>query len=90
MNEILIFDEYRDPDSDLEKYSYHLVEDNDTCAHQACPIERREANIYIFKFYEDHDTERSFTIACYTLDEALHTFVNMYRSVKDFDVTIKE
>jgi hypothetical protein len=72
-------------------FSYHVVEGNDTIAYDRVSVEIREPRIYIFKFFlSAFDHESSFTIACYTLDEALHTFMNMYKGVKDFEVTVKE
>lgn len=49
-----------------------------------------EPNIFIFDFQLPQSTnDTRFTIAVYTLDEALHVFLNTYKGVTNFMVTVK-
>lgn len=52
-------------------------------------VERRTPKIFIFDFEHEEGMDGRFSIACYTLDEALHTFLNMYKDVVEFKVTVK-
>jgi hypothetical protein len=73
------------------KFRYHVIEGHRLLSDGAqVPIEIRDANIYIFEFEIENSTlPQKFTVACYTLDEALYTFLNMYKNVQEFTVTIK-
>lgn len=69
---------------------YTVVEDPDL-QHKCVlvNVERRTPKIFIFDFEHEEGMDGRFSIACYTLDEALHTFLNMYKDVMEFKVTVK-
>lgn len=66
---------------------YHVVDEN--YEGPILPYEIRKPKVFIFTF-DQFEAERNFSIACYTLEEALYTFVNMYKDVEIFKVMVRE